>query len=91
MTTEPAGVGPQPAARICPWCADPNAADATTCSGCGAALVEQTSEHALPGVDFVDPVAAAEAASKDRDAAGGTRVIEGLIEDLTGTDDPYRE
>lgn len=47
---------------------------------------------AVPGVTFVDPVAAAEAASSDRDLdrwTGRDRIVQAAIEDLTGTDDPY--
>ena len=41
---------------------------------------------------FVDPVAAAEAASSDRDLdrwTGRDRIVQAAIEGLTGTDDPY--
>jgi hypothetical protein len=49
---------------------------------------------AIPGVTFVDPVAAAEAASSDRDRdrwTGRNRIVQAAIEDLTGTDDPYHQ
>ena len=43
--------------RTCQWCGSLASADATTCSGCGAALAERDSLGGLivPGVTAVDP------------------------------------
>ncbi|HEX8024564.1 MAG TPA: hypothetical protein VF484_00010 [Candidatus Limnocylindrales bacterium] len=65
-------------------------------SGAAADATEPPAEPnlAIPGVTFVDPIAAAEAASSDRDLnrwTGRDRVIQAAIEDLTGTDDPYHQ
>jgi hypothetical protein len=43
--------------RTCPWCATPAAAEAATCSSCGAALAQRESlgEVNIPGLTGLDP------------------------------------